>query len=83
MQEMWVRSLGQEDPLEKDMATHSNILAWEIPLTEDPGRLYPWGRQRVRRNLANKQTNVWADIEHKQAKETVWVKKDMEAWQEH
>ena len=39
MQEMWVRSLGQEDPLEKEMAIHSSILAWEIPQTEEPGGL--------------------------------------------
>ena len=39
MQETWVRSLGQEDPLEKEMAIHSGSLAWEIPWTEDPGRL--------------------------------------------
>ena len=38
-QEIWVRSLGQEDPLEKEMATHSNILAWKIPWTEEPGGL--------------------------------------------
>ena len=44
MQETWVRSLGQEDPLEKGMATHSSILAWSIPWTEDPGM----GLQRVR-----------------------------------
>ena len=37
MQEMWVRSLGREDPLEEEMATHSSILAWEIPGTEEPG----------------------------------------------
>ena len=39
MQETWVRSLGGEDPLEKEMATHSSILAWRIPWTEEPGRL--------------------------------------------
>ena len=39
MQEPWVRSLGQEDPLEKEMATHSSVLAWEIPRTEEPGGL--------------------------------------------
>ncbi|MES8089229.1 hypothetical protein U6K99_12330, partial [Cutibacterium acnes] len=39
MQEMWVRPLGGEDPLEKEMATHSSILAWKIPWTEEPGRL--------------------------------------------
>ena len=41
MPEMQVRSLGQEDPLEEEMATHSSILAWEIPWTEEPGRLIP------------------------------------------
>ena len=40
MQETWVRFLGQEDPLEKEMVTHSSILAWKIPWTEEPGRLY-------------------------------------------
>ena len=39
MQETWVRFLGQEDPLEKEMATHSSMLAWEIPGTEEPGKL--------------------------------------------
>ena len=39
-QEMWVQSLGQEDPLEEEMATHSSILAWRIPRTEEPGRLH-------------------------------------------
>ena len=39
MQDTWVRSLGWEDPLEKGMATHSSILAWKIPWTEEPGRL--------------------------------------------
>ena len=44
MQETWVRSLGWEDSLEKEMVTHSSILAWEIPLTEEPYRLYSsWG----------------------------------------
>ena len=44
----WVQSLGQEDPLEKEMATHSNILAWRILWTEEPGRLQSMGLQRVR-----------------------------------
>jgi len=43
----WFRSLGQEDPLEKGMATHSSILAWRIPWTEEPGRLQSMGSQRV------------------------------------
>ena len=42
-QETWVRSLGQENPLEKEMATHSSILAWRIPRTEEPGRLQSIG----------------------------------------
>ena len=45
--ETWVRYLGQEDPLEKEMATHSNILAWKIPEMEEPGRLQFMGSQRV------------------------------------
>ena len=48
MQETQVQSLGQEDPLEKEMATHSSILAWEIPWTEEPGRLQSMGLHRVR-----------------------------------
>ena len=47
MQETWVRSLGREDPLEKGMATHSSILAWRIPWTEEPGGLQSMGLQRV------------------------------------
>ena len=46
-QETWVQSLGQEDPLEKGMATHSSILAWRVPWTEEPGRLQSMGLQRV------------------------------------
>ena len=44
---MWVRSRDQEEPLEKEMATHSSILSWEIPYTEEPGRLQFMGLQRV------------------------------------
>ena len=47
MQETWVQSLGQEDPLEKGMATHSSILAWRVPWTEEPGGLQPVGLKRV------------------------------------
>ena len=53
-QEMQVQFLGQKDPLEKEKATHSSILVWEIPWTEKPGRL-PWGCRRVRHNLVTKQ----------------------------
>ena len=48
MWETWVQALCWEDPLEKEMATHSNILAWKIPWTENPGRLQSMGSQRVR-----------------------------------
>ena len=54
MQETWVRALGKEDPLEKEMATHSSVLAREIPWTEEPGRLQSMGSQRVRHDLATK-----------------------------
>ena len=48
MQETWIQSLGQEDTLEEEMATHSSILAWKIPWTEEPGGLQSMGSQRVR-----------------------------------
>ena len=47
MRETWVQSLGGEDPLEKEMATHSSILAWRVLWTEEPGRLQSTGLQRV------------------------------------
>ena len=50
MWETWVQSLGQEDPLEKEMANHSSTLAWKIPWTEEPGRLQSMGSQRVGHN---------------------------------
>ena len=53
-QEMWVWSLGQDDPLEKEMTTHSSILAWEIPWTEEPGELQSKEWQRVGHDLATK-----------------------------
>ena len=46
-QETWVQLLGLEDPLEEEIATHSSILAWKIPWTEEPGRLQSMGSQRV------------------------------------
>ena len=48
MWETWVQSLGGEDPLEEGMATHSSVLAWRIPWTEEPGGLQSTGSQRVR-----------------------------------
>ena len=53
MQETQVQSLGQEDPLEKEMATHSSVLAWEIPWTEEPGRLQSMGLQKSWTQLNN------------------------------
>ena len=52
-----VQSLGQEVPLEKEMATHSSILAWRIPWTEEPGWLQSMGSQRVRPDLATERIN--------------------------
>ena len=51
--ETWVQSLGQEDPLEKEMATHSSTLSWKIPWMEEPGRLQSMGSQRVSLVLVN------------------------------
>ena len=50
-----VQSLGWEDLLEKEMTTHSSILVWKIPWTEEPGGLQPMGSQRVRHNVGNEQ----------------------------
>ena len=58
MQETWVRSLGLEDPLEKEMATHSNILTWEILWAEEPGRLRSIELQRVEHDLATEQQQI-------------------------
>ena len=55
MQEAQVRSLGWEDPLEKEMTTHSSIFAWENPWTEEPGKLRSTGSQRVQYGLVSKQ----------------------------
>ena len=58
MWETWVRSLGWEDPLEKEMATHSSTLAWKIPWTEEPGKLQSMGSQRVGHNCATSLTQL-------------------------
>ena len=62
MQERHVQSLGWEDPLEKKMATHSSILAWETPWTEEPGGLQPMGSQRIGHDLATKQQTTDLDF---------------------
>ena len=58
MQETWVQVLGQEDPLEEGMATHSSTLAWRIPWAEEPGGLQFMGSQKVGHDLASKQQKV-------------------------
>ena len=60
MQETWVRSLGWEDSLQKEMATHSSICVWRIPWTEKPGRLQSTGWQRVGHGLGTKQVHIVA-----------------------
>ena len=60
-QETWVQSLGWGEPLEKEMATHSSILAWEIPWTEEPGGLQSMGSQRVGDDLMTKRQQQQCD----------------------
>ena len=65
VQETWIQSQGQEDPLEKEMATHSNILAWRISRTEEPDGLQSIGLQRVGHN--------WSNLAHREWSVCVWV----------
>ena len=65
MQETWVWSLGWEDPLEEGMATHSSILAWRIPWTEEPGGLQSIGLQRVGHDWATKHSTEYLTQEVK------------------
>ena len=62
-QEMWVQSLDWEDPLEEEMATHSSVLSWEIPWTEEPGWLHPIGSQRGQHNLMTKHKHINLELE--------------------
>ena len=59
MLETCIQYLDQEDPLEEDMATHSSILAWEMPSTEEPGGLQSMGSQSIRHNLVTKQQGIY------------------------
>ena len=71
IQESWVRSLGREDPLEREMATHSSILAWRIPWRHEPGRLQSTGSQRVRHDWATSlhfQGQKWGRRDGKKAR---------------
>ena len=66
MRETWVQSLGQEDPLEEEMATHSNTLAWKIPRMEEPGKLQSMGSQRVRHDWVTH----WETVKDKEVYQT-------------
>ena len=63
MKEMWVRPLGQEDPLEKEMITDSSILAWEMPWTEEPGGLQSVGLQESDMTEIKQQYNIGGGIQ--------------------
>ena len=74
MQETQVRSLGQEDSLEKGMATHSSILAWRVRWTEEPGGLQPVWSQRVGQNWATKRASLVAQrVKHLPVVQETWV----------
>ena len=73
VQEVWVRPLGQEDPLEKEMATHSSILACEIPRTEEPGGLQSVGSQRAGHDLVTKQQQEYTHIQRESVPEVTLV----------
>jgi len=64
MQETWVQSLGQKVPLEKEMATHSSLLAWRIPWTREPGGLQSIGLQRVRHDRATNTFTFIHTVQH-------------------
>ena len=59
---MWVQSLGLDDPLEESMATHSSILAWRIPWTEEPGRLQPMGLKKLNMTEATQHARIVNNI---------------------
>ena len=67
IQETWVHFLGQEDALEQETATHSSILAWEIPSTEEPGRLQSMRLQRVRHDFTTEHKHNWFLMEYRTA----------------
>ena len=67
MWETWVRSLDWEDPVQKEMATHSSILAWKIPWAEEPGGLQSMGPQRVRHDWATSQFREWNNTANRTA----------------
>ena len=86
MQETWVQSLGQEDPLEKEVATHSSTLAWKIPWTEEPRRLQSMGSQRVRVTKSQTRLNNFPSLTKSRVKNgaslVAWMVKNPPAVQE-
>ena len=58
MQDMWIQPLGPAEPLEEEMETHSSVLAWKIPWTEEPGRLQSMGSQRVRHDWVTEDAHM-------------------------
>ena len=78
MQETWVRSLGQENPLEKEMATHSSVLAWEIPWTEEPGRFIVHGIEKIQTRLSDSTTENFFTAQWN--KGVSWKKKKKKSW---
>ena len=74
LQETWVQSLGREDPLEKEMAMYSSILAWRIPWTEEPDGLYsPSGHKRIGHNLVTGQQQQLLDTINIQSKSLLFM----------
>ena len=75
IQGAWLQSLGWEDPLEEEVATHFSILAWQIPWTEEPGGLQYTGSQRVEYNLVTKQqqqhTNCCSSVDFLKSKKVI------------
>ena len=65
IQETWVQSLGKEEPLEKEVATHSSILAWRISWTEESGRLKEWGRKESVTTEQLNQTECFSNLNNK------------------
>ena len=93
MQETQVRSLGQEDPLEKGMATHSSILAWKIPWTEEPGKLQFMGSQKNQTGLGDQPITtcvfylicslslIWYRLLFTEEKKVAGVRKGKHPWE--
>ena len=78
VQETWVQFLGWEDPLEKEMATHSSILAWEIPWTEECGGLQSMGSQKSQTQLSNQTTTTMPTAYSKLGKSQSWLFYDIQ-----